>query len=110
MIAFMVIGHDSPYTGRAFADPHSIDKSSNGLMQQLTHYIDGRLIEPLCGKYLDNIDPSTGQVYSLVPDGDAADVDRAVEAAVRAFPSWSHAPAAERSRIMLRVADLIDAN
>lgn len=79
-------------------------------MQRLQNYIDGKLIDPLGGKYLDNVEPATGKVYSQVPDSDAADVQRAVEAAERAFPTWSHLPAADRSRILCTLADLIEQN
>lgn len=77
-------------------------------MQQIAHYINGELIPPVSGNYLDNIEPATGKVYSQVPDGDADDVQRAVEAARAAFERWSNAPPQERSRIMLRIADLIE--
>ena len=73
----------------------------------LAHYINGTLAEPASGRYLDNIDPSTGSVYSKIPAGDAADVQLAVEAAEGAFASWSQMPAADRSRILVRLADLI---
>ena len=73
----------------------------------LAHYINGTLAEPANGRYLDNIDPSTGSVYSKIPAGDAADVQLAVEAAEGAFASWSQMPAADRSRILVRLADLI---
>jgi len=73
----------------------------------LAHYINGTLAEPANGRYLDNIDPSTGLVYSKIPAGDAADVQQAVEAAEGAFASWSQMPAADRSRILVRLADLI---
>jgi len=79
-------------------------------LDNISHYIDGRLVEPASGAYLDNIDPSTGRVYSQVPDGDERDVAAAVEAARRAFPAWSHTHAAERSRVLLSIAELIDAN
>lgn len=78
-------------------------------MQRIDHYIDGDLVEPLSGTYLDNIEPATGEVYSSLADGDAADVARAVEAAERAFPGWSRMPVEERSEILLRVADGIEA-
>ena len=77
---------------------------------KLKNYINGHLVEPLSGEYLDNIDPSTGEVYSYVPDSDGRDVARAVEAAEAAFPNWSHTPVAERSRILLKIADLIENN
>ncbi len=73
----------------------------------ISHYIDGALVEPSSGVYLDNIDPSTGECYSKIPAGDSVDVDLAVDAARRAFPQWSQTAAAERSRIMVRLADLI---
>lgn len=79
-------------------------------MQRLQNYINGKLIDPLGGKFLDNVEPATGKVYSQVPDSDAADVQLAVTAAERAFPAWSHLPATARSRILCKLADLIDAN
>src|SRR5262245_38126783 len=80
------------------------------IMQRIGNYIDGRLVPPVGGAFLDNIDPAIGHPYSMVPDSDAADVERAVEAAERAFPAWSRMPTAERSRLLLKIADLIDAN
>ncbi len=77
---------------------------------RLKNYIDGRLVEPLSGEYLDNVDPAVGAVYSQVPDSDERDVDRAVSAAQSAFPKWSHTPVAERCRILLKLADLIEQN
>src|SRR5205809_6195319 len=75
---------------------------------KIRNFIAGQFVEPVGGKYLDNIEPATGKAYSLVPDSDSRDVEGAVAAAEKAFPEWSRAPAAERSRILLRIADLID--
>ena len=75
---------------------------------KIRNFIDGEFIEPLGGKYLDNIEPATGKPYALVPDSEARDVELAVTAAERAFPTWSKTSAADRSRILLRIADLID--
>lgn len=75
----------------------------------IANYIDGDLVEPASGRYLDNLEPATGAAYSSVPDGDERDVERAVEAARRAFPAWSGMPAEERSRLLLAVADRIEA-
>ncbi|MBX3394024.1 MAG: aldehyde dehydrogenase [Phycisphaerae bacterium] len=77
-------------------------------MIRIEHYINGELSPPRSGAYLDNIDPSTGHVYSLVPDGDAATVDAAVLAAESAFPAWSRTPADVRSSHLLRIADAIE--
>ncbi|MBS1682239.1 MAG: aldehyde dehydrogenase [Bacteroidetes bacterium] len=77
-------------------------------MQKILNYIDGKLVEPKSGKYLDNYNPSEGKVYSLVADSDERDVSDAVIAAAKAFPAWSAMPTEERTKILLRVADLID--
>lgn len=67
-------------------------------------------MEPAGSKYLDNINPGTGKVYSLIPDSDETDVEAAFQAAKAAFPSWSNTSADERSKIMVRIADLIAQN
>ena len=77
-------------------------------MKKILNYINGECIEPVSGKFLDNIDPSRGIVYSLIPDSDEEDVTLAVKAAEKAFPEWSGKSAKERSAIMQKVADLID--
>ena len=75
---------------------------------QIRNFIDGQFVEPVGGKYLDNIEPATGKPYSQVADSDSRDVDLAVAAAERAFPDWAKTPAADRSRLLLRIADLIE--
>jgi len=75
---------------------------------KIRNFVNGEFVEPLDGKYLDNIEPATGKPYSLVPDSDARDVELAVAAAEKAFPSWSKTSASDRSRILLRIADLIE--
>lgn len=79
-------------------------------MKSLENYIDGQLVPPVSAQYLDNIEPATGHVYSRVPDSDERDVEQAVSAAETAFPAWSHTPAVERSGILFRIAELIEAN
>ncbi len=77
-------------------------------LPQIQNFIDGKLIEPVTGKYLDNIEPATGKPYSQVPDSGKADVEQAVLAAERAFPAWAKTPATERSKLLLKIADLIE--
>ncbi|MHC4414153.1 MAG: aldehyde dehydrogenase [Planctomycetota bacterium] len=79
-------------------------------MHSIANYIDGELVEPASGSYFDDIDPATGDLCAAVPDSDDRDVDRAVAAARRAFDGWSATPAAQRSRTLLRLADLIEEN
>lgn len=77
-------------------------------MEKIANYINGEWKAPISGTYLDNINPSTGAVYSLIPDSDARDVQAAVEAAQRAFDSWSGLLAERRYAVLARIADLID--
>ncbi len=78
-------------------------------MRTIQNFIDGRYVDPASGRWFDKTDPATGQVVARVPDGDARDVDSAVQAAVRAFPRWSRTPTAERARLLSAVADRVDA-
>lgn len=78
-------------------------------MKKLLNYINGSLAEPISGKFLDNINPAIGKVYSLIPDSDETDINAAVDAAKRAFPAWSTTPATRRAEIMQKIADLIHA-
>lgn len=77
-------------------------------MITLRNYIDGAFRAPANGRYLDNLEPATGEVYSLIPDSGAEDVDRAVAAAKKAYPGWSALNAAERSKHLLAVAHRIE--
>jgi aminomuconate-semialdehyde/2-hydroxymuconate-6-semialdehyde dehydrogenase len=79
-------------------------------MEKILNYINGELLSPLIDEFMDNVDPSTGEVYSLCPDSSSEDVELAYEAAAAAFPHWSGLPANERSKIMLRIANLIEKN
>ena len=77
-------------------------------MEKILNYINGELAEPTNGNYLDNYNPSNGEVYSLIPDSDKADIDNAVASAKEAFKSWSKTTKQERSDILMKLADAID--
>ncbi|PYL49461.1 MAG: 2-hydroxymuconic semialdehyde dehydrogenase, partial [Verrucomicrobia bacterium] len=77
-------------------------------LERIENFIDGKFAEPVGGRYLDNIEPATGKPYSQVADSDTRDVELAVAAAEKAFPEWSRRSAAERSKILLCIADLIE--
>lgn len=79
-------------------------------METILNLIDGELVPAASGATLETAEPATGRAYATLPDSDESDVARAVEAARRAADDWAATPAAERSRILLRVADLIDDN
>ena len=79
-------------------------------MRKIKNYINGKIIAPQEGNYIENSDPSTGKVYSLVADSDKEDVNMAVQAAKEAFPKWAALPAKKRSALLQKVADLITDN
>jgi aminomuconate-semialdehyde/2-hydroxymuconate-6-semialdehyde dehydrogenase len=74
-------------------------------MKKLQNYIDGKYQDPLCGQFIDNIEPATGNVYSYIPDSDEQDVEVAVNAAEKAFPIWSKMSTEERSQILVRLSE-----
>jgi aminomuconate-semialdehyde/2-hydroxymuconate-6-semialdehyde dehydrogenase len=79
-------------------------------MKKIENYIGGDLCAPVSSEYLDNCDPSTGQVYSQTPDSDEHDVQAAVDAARDAFPAWSRVSAEARHDVMMRISGLIEEN
>lgn len=74
----------------------------------IKNYISGTLLPADSGEYLDNYNPSTGKVYSHIPDSDERDVQRAYQAAEKAFPSWSKCGTQKRFRILNRIADILE--
>jgi 4-guanidinobutyraldehyde dehydrogenase/NAD-dependent aldehyde dehydrogenase len=75
-------------------------------------FIDGRYVDAASGETFDSINPATGKLLAKVASTDAPDVDAAVKSARRAFESgkWSRAKPAERKRVLLKLADLIEAH
>jgi betaine-aldehyde dehydrogenase len=77
---------------------------------KLKNFIGGEAVEPAEGGMEEVVNPATGEVIAEAPLSTKADVDRAVAAAREAFKSgvWSTIPPNERSRALLRMADLIE--
>ncbi len=76
--------------------------------QYIQNYIGGDFVEPLSKSYLQNINPATGEVFGQIPNSNADDVDRAVVAAEKAFPSWSLSTPEFRFKVLNKIAELID--
>jgi aminomuconate-semialdehyde/2-hydroxymuconate-6-semialdehyde dehydrogenase len=74
---------------------------------KIQNYINGQFVNPIQGKYLDNFNPAIGKVYGQIPNSTKEDVEKAYEAAAKAFPSWSSSTLEERSKIISKIADLI---
>src|SRR3982751_4577001 len=79
-------------------------------MLKIDNYINGEIVSPMSGEYLENVDPSIGAVYSHTADSDERDITKAVVAANVAFPSWSHTSAEARHDVMMRLVSLIQDN
>jgi aminomuconate-semialdehyde/2-hydroxymuconate-6-semialdehyde dehydrogenase len=77
---------------------------------RISNFIGGEFVAPKSGAYFADINPATAQPIADVPDSDASDIDAAVAAAKSAFPSWSRTSAEERSRILLKLSDVIEQN
>lgn len=77
------------------SDPFALAKILSGL-----HLIDGDMVPAASGKTFDVVNPATGAVIGTAADGDAADVDRAVQAAARAQKAWKKMPARERGKLV----------
>lgn len=71
--------------------------------------IDGAWVPASDGAVFDSVNPSTGQVWSRVPEATAADVDRAVQAAHRAFKTgpWAAMLPNQRGQMLRKLADLL---
>lgn len=79
-------------------------------MKKIQNYINGEYCDPISDEWLDNYNPSNGEVYSQIPNSSSEDVEKAYEAAETAFDSWSNTPIDKRSSILMKIASLIEDN
>lgn len=79
-------------------------------MQKILNYINGVYVPPIENQWIDNYNPSNGEVYTKIANSTLDDVAEAYKAAKEAFPSWSNTTIEQRSKILLKIADLIDQN
>src|SRR4030081_407139 len=75
-------------------------------------FIDGKWLDSASGKTFATLNPATGQTICQVAEGDKADIDLAVKAARKAFEDgpWPRLSGADRGRLLIKLADLIEAN
>ena len=78
-------------------------------MKKIQNFINGEYCDPVKGQYIDNYEPATGKVYSLIPNSDEEDVQQAVDAAEKALPIWSKMSLEERSKILIKLSEGIEA-
>lgn len=80
------------------------------LRQQYGNFIGGEWVAPLSGEYFDNVTPVTGQVLCRIPRSNAADIDRALDAAHAAKSAWGKTSVAARARMLERIAQRMEEN
>ncbi|GLT02192.1 aldehyde dehydrogenase [Sphingobium jiangsuense] len=90
-------------------DPALFDSARAQAARLSAHFIDGQWLEAQGGT-IPVVNPADESILGHIPAGGAAEVDRAVAAARRAFenPAWAAMPPAQRERLLLRLADLVE--
>ncbi len=78
--------------------------------ERYENFIDGEWKSPIGGEYFDNISPIDGQVFTKVARSKKEDIELALDAAHKAFKTWSKTSAAYRSNLMLKIADVMEQN
>jgi aldehyde dehydrogenase len=74
------------------------------------NFIGGKFVPPVSGIYFDNVSPIDGKVFTQAARSDGRDIDLALDAAHAASKTWAHTSVTERSNILLKIADRIEAN
>ncbi len=92
-----------------FANPGSPD-SLITFKSQYQNYIGGEWVAPVGGQYFDNVSPVNGAVFCQIPRSDRRDIDLALDAAHAAREAWGKTSVTERSNILLKMADRVEAN
>ena len=85
-------------------------KKNKLIMESIQNYINGEFIDPTHGETIDNYNPSNGEVYGQIPNSSSEDVELAYNSAKAAFKQWSKTTLEERSRILIRISELLESN
>ncbi len=76
----------------------------------IQNYINGQYANPLNNEWLDNYCPSNGDIYGQIPNSSKEDIELAYQAAKEAFQTWSQTTPEERSRILIKISELLEQN
>ena len=87
-----------------------LDQPTYGMKQQYDNYIGGQWIAPKSGDYFENRSPVDGKIMNLIPRSQAEDIELALDAAHEAAPSWGKTSVAERSAVLMKIADRMEEN
>jgi len=74
------------------------------------NFIGGRFVPPVKGEYFENISPIDGKAFTKAARSYKEDVELALDAAHAAYPTWSKSAVAYRSNLLLKIADIMEAN
>lgn len=74
------------------------------------NFIGGKFVAPVSGEYFDNVSPIDGKVFTKAARSGKADIELAIDAAHDAFVTWSKTSATTRSNLLLKIADIMEAN
>lgn len=74
------------------------------------NFIGGKFVAPVSGEYFDNVSPIDGKVFTQAARSGKEDIELALDAAHTAFPGWSKTSVTNRSNLLLKIADIIEAN
>src|SRR5664279_4272467 len=99
-------------SGRVSMYHEAIEKVSKQVLirDRYDNFIGGKWVAPKEGRYFDNPSPVTGKKLCSVPRSTAADIELALDAAHKAKDAWGKTPIAERSQLLLKIADKMAAN
>ena len=92
-----------------YAKPGSSD-ALHAFKDKYDNFIGGEWIAPADGNYFENVSPVDGETYCEVARSSQADLDKALDAAHDAAPDWGKTSVAERSNLLLKIADRIESN
>lgn len=79
-------------------------------MNTIQNYINGQFVNPVNNEWLDNYCPANGAVYGQLPNSSKDDIEQAYKAAKTAFPKWSQTTLETRSRILIKISELLETN
>jgi len=77
---------------------------------KIKNYINGKFLPPIANEWIDNYCPANGEVYGQIPNSSTKDVDKAYKAAKNTFSTWSNTSLQERSRILIKISELLEDN
>ena len=89
---------------------HWATRDLEGIMRRLDNFVGGESVAPKSKKYVELINPATGEPFAEMPVSNAADVDAALQIAHAAFQSWKRTTPSQRSRALQQIADILEAH